>query len=386
MCFAAFCSFGYCGANFGAALTSQVILFYLRLIKIISFALISFLFIILFHFFSSLPSLLFSSLLLSSFLILFHFFQFGSLLNGITNTARKAVTLALSFALFPERNNLEFHHVFGGCVFFCGLIVRAVMKGTPVSAEMNNDYNSNECNNINSNNSIDKLDENGNKMMENYVENYGNYSNNNDYNASVSEKDYYARIHNNLNIHDDVESAMVDNSSSFLNEKNHASEDDKYKINIIKKDIKKNDNDISNKNNNKSINHDVNKNISNNINYSGINNIIVNTKNKSANSSPYYHSPVQSNQTDGYVNNNDNNNNGNNNNDDNDNNDDNKKNSIFVHINPMTQKNKNGENGVNINSRDSHTHFYDYSSNNQNEKIIGMSPNRRSRESVPTTV
>jgi hypothetical protein len=28
------------------------------------------------------------------------------LVNGITNTARKAVTLALSFAMFPERNTL----------------------------------------------------------------------------------------------------------------------------------------------------------------------------------------------------------------------------------------------------------------------------------------
>ena len=77
LCFAAFCSFGYCGANFGAALTSQVILFYLRLIKIISFALISFLFIILFHFFSSLPSLLFSSLLFNFILFLFHSVPFS---------------------------------------------------------------------------------------------------------------------------------------------------------------------------------------------------------------------------------------------------------------------------------------------------------------------
>ena len=48
--FAAFCSFGFCGATFSTMITSR----------------------------------------------------FGSLVNGITNTARKAVTLTLSFALFPE--------------------------------------------------------------------------------------------------------------------------------------------------------------------------------------------------------------------------------------------------------------------------------------------
>jgi cytochrome bd-type quinol oxidase subunit 2 len=54
--------------------------------------------------------------------------RFGSLVNGITNTARKAVTLALSFALFPERNVLTSQHVLGACIFFCGLIVRTVSK------------------------------------------------------------------------------------------------------------------------------------------------------------------------------------------------------------------------------------------------------------------
>ena len=48
------------------------------------------------------------------------------------------MTLALSFALFPERNTLEFHHVFGGCIFFCGLIVRTVMKDTTEKTENNN--------------------------------------------------------------------------------------------------------------------------------------------------------------------------------------------------------------------------------------------------------
>ncbi len=54
--------------------------------------------------------------------------RFGSLVNGITNTARKAVTLILSFALFPERNHLTTQHIFGALIFFSGLVVRTVTK------------------------------------------------------------------------------------------------------------------------------------------------------------------------------------------------------------------------------------------------------------------
>ena len=54
--------------------------------------------------------------------------KFGSLVNGITNTARKAVTLILSFALFPSRNHLTHQHIIGALIFFSGLIVRTVVK------------------------------------------------------------------------------------------------------------------------------------------------------------------------------------------------------------------------------------------------------------------
>lgn len=54
--------------------------------------------------------------------------RFGSLVNGITNTARKAVTLVLSFLLFPDRNTLTTHHLIGASVFFCGLLLRAIVK------------------------------------------------------------------------------------------------------------------------------------------------------------------------------------------------------------------------------------------------------------------
>lgn len=54
--------------------------------------------------------------------------RFGSLVNGIANTIRKAITLGLSFALFPERNVLTLHHVIGASVFMSGLVLRIVFK------------------------------------------------------------------------------------------------------------------------------------------------------------------------------------------------------------------------------------------------------------------
>lgn len=60
--------------------------------------------------------------------------RFGSLVNGITNTARKAVTLGLSFALFPSRNHLTYQHIYGAVIFFSGLIVRTMTKGSNESS------------------------------------------------------------------------------------------------------------------------------------------------------------------------------------------------------------------------------------------------------------
>jgi hypothetical protein len=102
-------------------------------------------------------------------------FQFGSLVNGITNTARKAVTLALSFALFPERNSLEFHHIFGGCIFFCGLIVRTVMKD---NTEKNNNTEMNNKPNL------QKFTDNEKILSQILPEN----------NFSVSERDYFTTV------------------------------------------------------------------------------------------------------------------------------------------------------------------------------------------------
>lgn len=54
--------------------------------------------------------------------------RFGSLVNGIANTVRKAITLGLSFALFPERNVLTIHHIVGATVFMTGLLLRILFK------------------------------------------------------------------------------------------------------------------------------------------------------------------------------------------------------------------------------------------------------------------
>jgi hypothetical protein len=54
--------------------------------------------------------------------------QYGALVNGITNTFRKALTLGLSFLLFPERNTVTHQKVLGSVIFFCGLLVRIFSK------------------------------------------------------------------------------------------------------------------------------------------------------------------------------------------------------------------------------------------------------------------
>lgn len=59
--------------------------------------------------------------------------RFGALVNSLTNTGRRGVTLALSFLLFPERNSLSIRHGLGLLVFFSGLIVKAFTKSSAKS-------------------------------------------------------------------------------------------------------------------------------------------------------------------------------------------------------------------------------------------------------------
>jgi len=63
--------------------------------------------------------------------------QYGSLVNGITNTFRKVLTLILSFALFPERNVFNPQMLFGTLIFFSGLLIRIFSKASPSSSSSN---------------------------------------------------------------------------------------------------------------------------------------------------------------------------------------------------------------------------------------------------------
>lgn len=63
--------------------------------------------------------------------------QYGALVNGILNTFRKAVTIALSFLLFPERNKLNAVKVAGTIIFFAGLVIRIVYKSSNNSVSSN---------------------------------------------------------------------------------------------------------------------------------------------------------------------------------------------------------------------------------------------------------
>lgn len=54
--------------------------------------------------------------------------QHGALVNGLCNTVRKAATIVLSFALFPERNHWTAGKVHGVCIFFAGLLLRVLAR------------------------------------------------------------------------------------------------------------------------------------------------------------------------------------------------------------------------------------------------------------------
>merc|ERR1712196_167871 len=54
--------------------------------------------------------------------------HFGALMNGITNTARKATSVAISFANFPDEHPITLQHVLGSIIFFSGLLYRVSGK------------------------------------------------------------------------------------------------------------------------------------------------------------------------------------------------------------------------------------------------------------------
>ncbi len=89
--------------------------------------------------------------------------HFGSLVNGITSTARKATTIGLSYFLFPEEHPLTIQHAFGSIIFFSGLIMRLFHK----SSDSSGNYH------------LDKKDENLDNTTTTIITNNNNNNNNN---------------------------------------------------------------------------------------------------------------------------------------------------------------------------------------------------------------
>lgn len=52
--------------------------------------------------------------------------RFGALVAALTTTVRKALTLVISFTLFP--NPVESGHIFGGCLFVLGIFLKATSR------------------------------------------------------------------------------------------------------------------------------------------------------------------------------------------------------------------------------------------------------------------
>ena len=268
------------------------------------------------------------------------------------------------------------------------------MKGSPTDSEINKTIY------IKNKNSIDKLNqnenenENENETSENYVENYGNYLVN-DFNASVSEKDFYGRINASINastnasinVGKDVESGTLYDSKLFMKNENQILKENNHQTSNYRK--------IQNEENNNNIQY--------NINYSGINNIIVNNKydnGKKINSGSELCSKVslQSNQTEGQASSSNNNRidgsdnnfhkNGNyNSNSYNYNNTENNSidydNNNTVGLNPMNLKIKNNENGNMSNTRIPTLNFYG-NSNSNGKRLNGHSGPLKN--GIPTTV
>ena len=78
---------------------------------------------------------------------------FGALVNGLANTVRKAVTLSISFIMFPERNHLVMQHVVGASIFMCGLILRLFFKEEKIHKKTSDHISTSSTTNTNTNTS-----------------------------------------------------------------------------------------------------------------------------------------------------------------------------------------------------------------------------------------
>mmetsp|Transcript_18604 Transcript_18604/g.22063 ORF Transcript_18604/g.22063 Transcript_18604/m.22063 type:complete len:412 (+) Transcript_18604:95-1330(+) len=58
--------------------------------------------------------------------------RFGALIAALTTTVRKALTLVISFTLFP--NPVEIGHIFGGIIFIIGILIKAMIPKSSKSS------------------------------------------------------------------------------------------------------------------------------------------------------------------------------------------------------------------------------------------------------------
>jgi hypothetical protein len=61
--------------------------------------------------------------------------RFGALVSAITSTARKGLTLVLSYICFPSDKSVTLGHVVGALIFLGGLVVKSMQKHEPHHSE-----------------------------------------------------------------------------------------------------------------------------------------------------------------------------------------------------------------------------------------------------------
>jgi hypothetical protein len=61
--------------------------------------------------------------------------RFGALVSAITSTARKGLTLVLSYICFPTDKSVTLGHIVGALIFLGGLLIKSMQKHEPHHSE-----------------------------------------------------------------------------------------------------------------------------------------------------------------------------------------------------------------------------------------------------------
>lgn len=61
--------------------------------------------------------------------------RFGALVSAITSTARKGLTLVLSYICFPNDKSVTLGHIIGALIFLGGLLIKSMQKHEPHHSE-----------------------------------------------------------------------------------------------------------------------------------------------------------------------------------------------------------------------------------------------------------